>query len=170
MFRRNETKTRAELLRSELGESWDHALRAAGHAAGGVRATVGPKLGPAAGQVRSAAASGWGSARAALRPAGEAAHQPVKGAGPDRPSKRRWPAMIGLLGGGAVVGAAIAFGLRQRRERQWEDYQQTEPLAEPGVVAGVGDTGGATSVAGRGTGTAAGPAVPRPEPRPEPLA
>jgi hypothetical protein len=46
MFRplRSNEKTHGQLLRAELGESMDHAMRAAGYAAGGVKAAVGPRL------------------------------------------------------------------------------------------------------------------------------
>lgn len=145
MFRRNETKSRGELLRAELGESWDHALRAAGHAAGGVRAAVGPRVAPAAERVRGAAGSRWASTKSALAPAGEAAQHKVRDVRrvrkPRKPRKpaRRWPRVAGLLAGGAAVGVTTAFVLRRRREQreQWEDYQRTEPAAPAGAGSGL---------------------------------
>ncbi|MPZ28119.1 MAG: hypothetical protein GEV12_17340 [Micromonosporaceae bacterium] len=160
MFRQNETKTRGELLRTELGESWDHALRAAGHAAGGVRAAVGPKVAPAAVRVRGAAASGWGSTKSALAPLSEAAQhgaqtarrrgKSAKPAKPGKRARRRWPKLAGLMAGGAAVGATAAYLVRRRRQQQWEDYQ-----AEPLAPAGDGDS--LASSAGVGTGAATGP-------------
>jgi hypothetical protein len=154
VFRRNETRTRKELLREELGESWEHALRAAGHAADGMRAAVGPRVGPAADRVRGAAASGWGSTRAALVPVGEAAQHKVKEVRLKRkPPRRRWPKLVGLLAGGVAVGAAAAFVLRRRRDQQWEDYHHTEPAGTGSHAASTGGTGGGGRAAA-GTGTA----------------
>jgi hypothetical protein len=151
VFRRNETRTRKELLREELGESWEHALRAAGHAADGMRAAVGPRVGPAADRVRGAAASGWDSTRAALVPVGEAAQHKVKEVRLKRkPPRRRWPKLVGLLAGGIAAGAAAAFVLRRRRDQQWEDYHHTEPAGTGSRTASTGSTGRAAA----GTGTA----------------
>lgn len=133
--RNNEVKNRGELLRGELVETFDHALRAAGHAASGVSDSV---VGRTAGKVRDTTVRGWGSTRTALAPLGEAAQTKVKDMkasrkGPDM--KRRWPVLAGLLAGGAAVGAVGAMLLRRRR-KQWEGYEPDEDLdlaaAEPG--------------------------------------
>jgi hypothetical protein len=156
VFRRDETRTRGELLRVELGESWDHALRAAGHAAGGVRAAVEPRLGPAAERVRGAASSGWGSTKSALAPLGEAAQQKVRGGRSDRkPAGPGWPGVLGLLLGGIAAGAVAALLLRRWRRPESlepEDYLQPEPAAggrgesaEPGpATSGTPGAGGLT--------------------------
>jgi hypothetical protein len=146
VFRRNETKTRNELLRAELGETWDHALRAAGHAAGGMRAAVGPKVGPAADRFRGAAYSGWGTTKAALAPVSEAAQQKVQRVKRGRkPARKRWPAVAGLVAGGAAVGAAAAFVLRRRRQQQlWEDYHHADPMAAGSHREGTGSLGAGT--------------------------
>jgi hypothetical protein len=168
-------------MRSELGESVDHAMRAAGHAAVGVRAAMGPKVRPMAVRVRSAATDGWGSTKAIIMPLNEAAQAELRQAGKraqrqarrarKRPkqSKRRWPRMAGFLFSGVAVGAVAAYVMRQRRQRDWEGYDPTEALeaaepaeaglttppgTEPGGVGRSGDvTGGSPSAGGRsGTG------------------
>lgn len=125
-------ETRGQLLRGELAETVDHALRAAGYAASGLGDSA---VGRSAGRVRDATMRGWGSARTAFAPLSEAAQTRVKDMkvrrrGPDM--KRRWPVLAGLLAGGAAVGAAAAIVLRRRR--QWEGYEPDEELdlaAEP---------------------------------------
>lgn len=168
MFRRNETKTRGGLLRAELGESWDHALRAAGHAAGGVRATVGPTLAPAAERVRGVAASGWNSTRLALAPLTEAAAAQYqarngrrRGQRGGKSTRRRWPMVAGLVAGGAVVGGATAYLVRRRRQQQqqWEEYQHSEPAAA-GSTPSVGGPSGTGKVSGDPVPTATHPAEP----------
>lgn len=82
-LRRRHIKSRAELLRDEVGAGFDHLLRAGRYAAEGVGASVGPRieaargqLGPAAGRVatqaagraRDAASYSWGATTGALAP------------------------------------------------------------------------------------------------------
>ncbi|QSB14775.1 hypothetical protein JQS43_25590 [Natronosporangium hydrolyticum] len=136
MLRRKQETRHAELARVELGESLDHALRAAGHAAGGVRATVGPRMAPAAQRVRTVASDGWDSTRAALAPLSEAAvgdskrsrkrdaKRKLGGGQPDQ-GRRRWPALVGLLAGGVAVGVVVAAAVRRSREQEWEEYDAT---------------------------------------------
>lgn len=143
--KREDEQTRGQLVRAELGESWDHALRAAGHAASGVRTTVGPKVAPAAVRVRSAATNGWGSTKAAFAPLGEAAQGKVRKAQGSKAAGRRWPKVAGLLASGALVGGAAAFILRRRRQQQWDEYDPTTAVSEaaesPESVAAPESTG-----------------------------
>lgn len=144
MLRRKQTVKHAELARVELSESLDHALRAAGHAAGGVRATMGPRVAPAAERVRAVASDGWDSTRAALAPLSEAAMgEPKRGrkrggksrrGGPDA-SRRRWPALLGLAAGGVAIGVAVAAVIRRAREQEWQEYD-----ADVAAPAGAGVT------------------------------
>lgn len=143
MLRQKQARTRSQLMRAELGETVDHAVRAAGHAAGGIRETVGPRLGPAADRMRSAAADGWGSTLAALAPLNEAAQIELKEARKQirrqakqaqrqaKRANRRWPRMMGLLASGMAVGAIAAYLMRQRRQREWEEYDPTEAMEAP---------------------------------------
>lgn len=107
-LRRNE-KAHGQLLRAELSESVDHALRAAGYAAGGVKDAVGSKLAPAAQRVRSTTA----------RRANTRTEEKVSS---------RWPKLAGLLAVGALMGAVTAFVLRRRRQQQWEEYDPMEAV------------------------------------------
>jgi hypothetical protein len=117
VFRRNHTKelkSRGKLVRTELGESVDHALRAAGHAVGGVKETVVPLT--------------------------EAAQAKV-GKKLDRVTKRKEKAvarkrrrrLAGLLAAGAAAGAAAAYLLKRRRQQPWEEYEE-QAAAEAGSV------------------------------------
>jgi hypothetical protein len=73
-------KSHTQLVRAELGESFGHFMQAATHAAGGVGATVGPRvqvargyLAPTAAKVRNTATNGWGSTMTAIAPLAVAA-------------------------------------------------------------------------------------------------
>lgn len=88
MFGIARRKSHSQLVREELGESLDHFVQAATHVARGAGATVGPKVNtarsrvtPAAGRVKSAATSSWGSTIAALAPLAKAATEGARQAG-----------------------------------------------------------------------------------------
>lgn len=132
-------KTRGQLMRDELGSSWEHFLQAASHAANGVGSTVGPR----ASAVRGAAERGWGSTAAALAPLAVAYRQGAADAraealklakkttkatrkGKQQMSNKKVGMLIGLLAAGAAVGAAGALVMRRRRRQQWADYDPTE--------------------------------------------
>jgi hypothetical protein len=140
-LRRRSGKTHARLIREELGESLDHFVQAANHAAGGVGATVGPRMhaardrvtpaaGKAAGRVKVAAASGVGATAAALAPLAVAARNGGRRAIGRKPVKpaRRWPRIATMLAAGAAVGAASALIMRRRRQQQWEEYDPGRPV------------------------------------------
>jgi hypothetical protein len=133
-------KTRGEMMRSELGESWDHFMAAAGHAANG----VGQTLGPRATRLRGAASNGWTSTASTLAPlavayregAADAAtialkmkKKSVKAAKKGKPvSNRRTGMLIGLLAAGVALGAAGALVVRRRRRQEWSEYDPTGAL------------------------------------------
>ena len=78
----NRRKTHSELVRSELGESFEHFKAAAGHAAGGVGTAVRPRVEtargfvvPPAAKARDLAGSGWESTRSSVAPLAAAAGQ-----------------------------------------------------------------------------------------------
>jgi hypothetical protein len=112
-------------------------MQAANHAAGGVNATVGPRMHaarervtPATDRARTAAAAGLGATAAALAPLATAAKNSGRRAIGKKPVKpaRRWPRIATLLAAGAAVGAAGAFILRRRRQQQWEEYDPSRPV------------------------------------------
>jgi hypothetical protein len=111
MFRtkRSHEQTQGELFRAELVESVDHALKAAGYAAGGVKAAVAP----AAGRARDAARRVRGRTRTEET----------------KVSQRRVTKLAGLLAIGTVMGAVTAFVMRRRRQQQWEEYDPAEAVA-----------------------------------------
>jgi hypothetical protein len=132
-------KTRSELMRSELGESWEHFLAAATHAANGVGQTVGPR----ATRLKGAAATGWSSTTATLAPlalayregAADATAAALKikkkaqsGKKGKPVSNKRTGMLIGLLAAGVALGAAGALVVRRRRKQQWSEYDPTGAL------------------------------------------
>jgi hypothetical protein len=136
-LRRRPAKTHARLVREELSEGLDHFVQAANHAAGGVNATVGPKVHaarervtPATDKARTAAAAGLGATAAALAPLATAAKNSGRRAVGKKPIKpaRRWPRIATLLAAGAAVGAAGAFIMRRRRQQQWQEYDPSRPV------------------------------------------
>jgi hypothetical protein len=132
-------KTHSEMMRTELGESWDHFLAAASHAANGVGKSVGPR----ATAVKGAATRSWESTAAALAPlavayregAADATAAALKlrkkaeeGKKGKSVSNRRTGMLIGLLAAGVAVGAAGALVVRRRRRQQWSEYDPTGAL------------------------------------------
>jgi hypothetical protein len=145
-------KTHRQLVRSELGESLDHFVRAATHAAGGVGASVGPRVetardyvAPAAERVRSTATDGWQSTMAAFAPLAAAAAErarhagsatqkasskriPMMGKKQSRGTRKRWSFLTGLLVAGAAAGAVGAVLVRRRQQPDWESYDPGSTL------------------------------------------
>jgi hypothetical protein len=169
-MRQERARTRGQLLRQELGETMDHAMRAAGHAAGGMRA-AGAQMAPAAGRVRNAASHRWettvaafndttgmtgitGMAAKDIRAARKArrAHR-LKERGLRRQrdrSRLRLSRVLGMLTAGVMVGAATAMVMRRRRQ-QWEEFDTGQALEAAGAEATgpeTGRTAGATPEAG----------------------
>ncbi|MEV4627688.1 hypothetical protein AB0J90_15515 [Micromonospora sp. NPDC049523] len=88
MFGFGRRKSHGQLIRTELGEGFGHIRQAAGHAAEGVGATVGPRvqvargyLAPTATKVAQTAADGWGSTMTAIAPLAVAALAGARQAG-----------------------------------------------------------------------------------------
>lgn len=155
MFGIGRRKTHSEHIKGELGESFDHFMQAATHAASGVGATVGPRVhaardlvAPATDRLRHGASNGWESTVTALAPLAIAAAEGARQAGgvarkakPKKPglmrkrgsqmSRRRWPILAGLLATGAIVGAAGAVVRKRRMTQQWDEY---DPGRGPGPM------------------------------------
>lgn len=168
-------KTRSQLVKAELGESFDHFMQAATHAAGGVGATMGPKAADGMHRVRESASHGWESTMATLAPLAAAAAEGAREAGrttkragrkarragatkmravspkkESRMSRSRWPMLAGLLAAGAAVGAAGALVMRRRKQQQWQEYDPSHAM-EP-VAADMDETtSGATDPSMNGT-------------------
>ncbi|MFY1696805.1 hypothetical protein [Solwaraspora sp. WMMA2101] len=88
MLRISRRARRRDLVRAELGESLDHFMQAATHAAGGVGATVGPRIhaartavGPTADRMRDSASQGMTRTMATLAPLAVAAADGARQAG-----------------------------------------------------------------------------------------
>jgi hypothetical protein len=123
-------KTRGQLMRSELGESWDHFLQAASHAANG----VGSSVGPGAAKMRGLATRGAGTTAAAFAPLAAAYKEGAADAlklsakarkakkGKRMSSNRKTGMLVGLLAAGVAVGAAGALVMRRRKKQQWSEY------------------------------------------------
>ncbi|BCJ71614.1 hypothetical protein CS0771_11580 [Catellatospora sp. IY07-71] len=133
-------KTRGELMRDEMGQSWEHFLQAATHAAGG----VGASFGPTTGRMRRATSRGVDSTMTTLAPlvaayregAADAmkssqkayakAAKKKKGAHVSRGGNTGM--LIGLLAAGAAVGIAGALVMKRRRQQQWSEYDPSQAL------------------------------------------
>jgi hypothetical protein len=150
-------------MRVELGESIDHLKQAAAHAAGGLGESVGPRVAavrvyvkPA--NVKQAASHGWVSTMAAFTPIAAAARDGAMAAqkaqakqmkkwkkelsmsrSKPKPSRSRWPALVGLLAAGTAVGAAGAAVMRRRRRMQWDEYDATQALEGMETARGSSD-------------------------------
>jgi hypothetical protein len=150
-------RTRSQQVKAELGESFDHFMQAATHAAGGVGATMGPKAADGMHRVKESASHGWESTIAAFAPLAAAAAEGAREAGrttkragrkarrtgatkmravsptkESRMSRNRWPMLAGMLAVGAAVGAAGALVMRRRKQQQWQEYDPShamEPVA-----------------------------------------
>ncbi|MFY1674492.1 hypothetical protein ACN27G_31860 [Plantactinospora sp. WMMB334] len=156
MFGFGGRRSRRRLVKAELGESFDHLMRAATHAASGVGATVGPRayaartyLAPTAGRVRATASESWESALHRFAPLATAAADGARQAGSvahkarskkmramrkkNSTGRRRWPVLTGLLVAGAVAGAVGAAAMRRRGQRPWDEY---DPAAALDAVRG----------------------------------
>jgi hypothetical protein len=156
-------RTRSQQVKAELGESLDHFMQAATHAAGGVGATMGPKAADGVHRVRETASHGWESTMAAFAPLAAAAAEGAREAGrttkragrkarrastkkmraatpqrESRMSRKRWPMLAGMLAAGAAVGAAGALVMRRRKQQQWQEYDPSHAM-EP-VAADTGET------------------------------
>ncbi|MEO3930737.1 hypothetical protein ABGB07_43860 [Micromonosporaceae bacterium B7E4] len=151
MFGFGGRRSRRKLVKAELGESLDHLMRAATHAASGVGATVGPRayaarayLAPTATRVRATASDGWESAMTRFAPLATAATDGARQAGSvarkarsrkmramrkkNSMMRRRWPVLTGLLVAGAVAGAMGAVAMRRRGQRPWDEYDPAATL------------------------------------------
>jgi hypothetical protein len=139
--RRNGSRTRSQLMREELSESLDHAVRAAGHAASGMR-SAGEQMAPVAGRVRDAASQRWGSTMAAFnddpvstarhaakakRRAKQSRREAEKAIRAKRRSRARAPRLAAMLAVGAALGAVWAVAQRRRRQ-QWDEYEPSPPM------------------------------------------
>lgn len=139
VFRRQKL-TRAELVRREFGEGFDHLMQAAAHAAGGVGATVGPRaavvrgyLAPGVGKVRESTVTAFAPIAVAAKQGSDQAKKANARATKKikketSMSRKRWPMLAGLLAAGAAVGAASALVMRRRKRAQWDEYDPSTAL------------------------------------------
>ncbi len=170
MFGFGRRKSHRQLAKAELGESLAHLAQAATHAAGGVGATVGPRLhaargyvSPRAARVRTTAVNGWASTVTTLTPLALAAMDGARQAGTvarearskdmklirnkhSSRRRRRWSTMTGLLAAGAVAGLVGTLAMRRRRQQDpWDEYDPAPaPDAAPGDLTSSVDAANAS--------------------------
>jgi len=127
-------KTRSEMFRDELGETFGHLRQAASHGAEGVSTAMRPRMSAAKtaamGTATGALARMAAARRQRMRQAGGAAGKirpPMWGKKKERQMarKRRAYRLTGLLAAGAALGALGALVGRRRRHTSWEEYDTT---------------------------------------------
>jgi ElaB/YqjD/DUF883 family membrane-anchored ribosome-binding protein len=148
------------MMRSELGEGFDHLKQAAAHAAGSISDNVAPRVMMARDytkpvKLRDAAMSGLDTTMTALAPlaamardgASQAQKMPARQMkmlrarfGHQPPPRRRWPMLLGLLVAGTAVGAAGAAVLRRRRQHRWDEFDADRAMEAVNAPAGPFDT------------------------------
>lgn len=133
-------RTRGQLFRDEMSQTVNHAMRAAGHAAGGMREAR-AEMAPAAHRFRSAASQRWMEFNEAAAAAGRAPRMPARGQRAPRP-RRSTPRLLGMITVGALVGMGVAKMLRQRRQQQWEEYEAAQMMEPVGQEPAGADIGG----------------------------
>lgn len=130
-------KTRGQLMREEMGQSWDHFLQAATHAAGG----VGNRIGPTTGKMRRATSGGIDSTMSTLAPLMAAYREGVASATAStkkakaktrkkeaQVSHRNTKMLVGLLAAGIAAGAVGALVVKRRKQQQWSEYDPSQAL------------------------------------------
>jgi hypothetical protein len=129
-------KSRGQMMREELGSSWEHLLQAATLVANGMGSSIGPR----ASKVRLAAERGWETSVGPLaiayrQGAADARATALKLSKRSKAAKkgrqmgnRRVGMLVGLLAAGAAVGAACALVMRRRKREGWSEYEPTEAL------------------------------------------
>ncbi|HLV59627.1 MAG TPA: hypothetical protein VKY81_12300 [Natronosporangium sp.] len=144
MFQRQqEPRTRAQMFREEMGQTVNHAMRAAGLAAGGLR-TAGSQMAPAADRIRSAAARRWAEFNEAARmagrmPGGMAGRPPADGE--DRVPRGVAGRMARGVAGGRPGGEAgrrprgVARGGRKAQQRR--SFPRMATLIAGGAAVGM---------------------------------
>ncbi len=127
-------------MRDEMGQSWEHFLQAATHAAGG----VGASFGPTTGRMRRVTTRGMDSTMTTLAPlvaayregAADALKSSQKAYAKTAKKKKgghvsrgsNTGMLIGLLAAGAAVGIAGALVMKRRRQQQWSEYDPSQAL------------------------------------------
>jgi hypothetical protein len=144
---RRPAKTRSELFRDELGETFDHLKQAASHGADTVATAVRPRMSAAKTMAVGTAAGAAARMAAARRHSGEMAGManPVmrrKKRKQEMAQRRRGRRLAGLLAIGAAVGAVGALIGRRRRKTSWEVYDTSTRPPQPPVEMSEASSGG----------------------------
>ncbi|MEJ3742447.1 hypothetical protein WEI85_04015 [Actinomycetes bacterium KLBMP 9797] len=119
VFGKGRRTTHAQLVRTELGESFDHLRQAAAHAATGVGEKVGPRAADGVHRMKDFSYS-IGTQTPLVK-------NSLRKKEP-RMSRKRWPMLAGLLAAGAALGAAGALVMRRRKQQQWQEYDPTQAI------------------------------------------
>ncbi|MBX6356927.1 MAG: hypothetical protein IRZ05_13875 [Micromonosporaceae bacterium] len=150
MFSRRPAKTRSELFRDELGESFGHLKQAASHGADTVSTAMRPRMSAAKRMAMGTAAGAMARMAAARKQqAGEKARSMVPMMGRNKmpmmgrnkrkremARKRRGRRLAGLLAAGAAAGAVGTLIGRRRRHTSWDAYDTSaRPPREPTKMA-----------------------------------
>ncbi|MFK3982467.1 hypothetical protein ACI2K4_19080 [Micromonospora sp. NPDC050397] len=186
MFGFGRRRSHGQLVRVELGESFGHFRQAAGHAAEGVGARVGPRvraarehLSPTAARVAQTASHGWEVTRTAVVPLAIAAVANARQTGTTSGQKgfksvtgskkmklvmpknkrksTRGRRRWSILTGVLAAGAvAGAIGAVAMRRRQQEPWEAYEPARSTEIAREDGRAGNRIADTSTGTGPTAG--------------
>lgn len=159
---RRPAKTRSELFRDELGETFDHLRQAASHGADTVSTAVRPRMSAAKTMAVGTAAGAAARMAAARRQGGDMAGKanPMmrrKKRKQEMAQRRRGRRLAGLLAIGAAVGAVGALVGRRRRQGTWEVYDtSTRPPQKPVEMSSSGQQSGSLSASQPASGAMSG--------------
>ncbi|MDG4834537.1 hypothetical protein O7627_35300 [Solwaraspora sp. WMMD1047] len=145
MFGIGRRRSHRQLAKAELGEGIGHLRLAATHAAGGVGATVGPRVdaarryvAPTATRVRSSAVDGWGATMSAVAPLAVAAADGARQAG----------SAAGKSRAGKATKARTKAAAKATRAAKNKATRRGRPARRWPAIAGLVAAGAAIGVAG----------------------
>ncbi|HLU46175.1 MAG TPA: hypothetical protein VKZ67_14360 [Natronosporangium sp.] len=172
MFKQQQQQmSHTRMIREELGQSLEHAKRAANHAASGIGEMMGPRMTPMAERMRAGTRRKDNGGRGRMMSGrmmserlmggrmngdrmnggrtgmmAELTQRQLSRQKKKKQKQQRRGRMMTMLAAGVAMGAMTAFIMRRRRQREWEEYEanaamERAELAETGTGMTAGGTG-----------------------------